>query len=563
MGVAFRTGAVRIRSSPREPALRRARICYDHLAGEMGVVRSRACCAPRALATQGGRDADDAAVASFCAVGIDADAVAAQRRASVRPCLDWSERRHHLAGALGAALLERMIALRLGARGAIRASCRSRRPANRRCASDSPERRAEDCDEPCGDHRLGRGLPPPCYQRRPRDVPRHRRRVDHVAHRHSRAAHLARARHRARHRRRGARTRLRRACAHEVELIVYGSCSHDEQVPNSASGVQLASAPRARRRWTSTPRARASSMACRRQRAMIRAGMVTQCAGDRRRSSISPFMDWEQPQRRRAVRRRLLRRWCCRRTDARRRASPRSSAATPRRAKSCACAAWAARTPIAASQYGRHAVGLRRPGDLQARRQRHERGRAEALAQVRAHCRGRRPRRAASGQPAHHRSRREDAPACRWSRVFLNVAAIRQHVGGHGAGRAGRGARRGPRRRRARLLLMPAFGGGLTWCAHVVRWGERVTPLDASDVALPPCTRSCARDRRRLSARSRPIAAVGGRAFRVALSRSPRLGRHGGSCAIASACRTLRRWKRATRVCADAAVTRGSPLSRG
>src|SRR5882762_4058677 len=38
MGVAFRTGAVRLLSSPREPALRKARICYDHLAGEIGVV---------------------------------------------------------------------------------------------------------------------------------------------------------------------------------------------------------------------------------------------------------------------------------------------------------------------------------------------------------------------------------------------------------------------------------------------------------------------------------------------------------------------------------------------
>jgi DNA-binding transcriptional ArsR family regulator len=38
MGVAFRTGAVRLLSSPREPALRRARVCYDHLAGELGVM---------------------------------------------------------------------------------------------------------------------------------------------------------------------------------------------------------------------------------------------------------------------------------------------------------------------------------------------------------------------------------------------------------------------------------------------------------------------------------------------------------------------------------------------
>src|SRR3546814_2139174 len=38
MGVAYRVGAVRLRSSPREPALRKARICYDHLAGELGVL---------------------------------------------------------------------------------------------------------------------------------------------------------------------------------------------------------------------------------------------------------------------------------------------------------------------------------------------------------------------------------------------------------------------------------------------------------------------------------------------------------------------------------------------
>ncbi|MFO1303138.1 MAG: ketoacyl-ACP synthase III [Burkholderiales bacterium] len=40
------------------------------------------------------------------------------------------------------------------------------------------------------------------------------------------------------------------------------------------------------------------------------------------------------------------------------------------------------------------------------------------------------------------------------------------------------------------LLLTPAFGGGLTYCAHVIRWGERVTPKDASDAKLAPCDRS-------------------------------------------------------------------------
>jgi 3-oxoacyl-[acyl-carrier-protein] synthase-3 len=40
------------------------------------------------------------------------------------------------------------------------------------------------------------------------------------------------------------------------------------------------------------------------------------------------------------------------------------------------------------------------------------------------------------------------------------------------------------------LLLAPAFGGGLTWCAHVIRWGDRVTPLGTSDIELPPCDKT-------------------------------------------------------------------------
>jgi 3-oxoacyl-[acyl-carrier-protein] synthase-3 len=38
------------------------------------------------------------------------------------------------------------------------------------------------------------------------------------------------------------------------------------------------------------------------------------------------------------------------------------------------------------------------------------------------------------------------------------------------------------------LILMPAFGAGLTWCSHLVRWGERITPRRSTDVDLPPAT---------------------------------------------------------------------------
>src|SRR4029079_427331 len=40
------------------------------------------------------------------------------------------------------------------------------------------------------------------------------------------------------------------------------------------------------------------------------------------------------------------------------------------------------------------------------------------------------------------------------------------------------------------VLLMPGFGSGLTFAAHVVRWGERITPLQQSRAELPPCEKS-------------------------------------------------------------------------
>jgi 3-oxoacyl-[acyl-carrier-protein] synthase-3 len=39
-------------------------------------------------------------------------------------------------------------------------------------------------------------------------------------------------------------------------------------------------------------------------------------------------------------------------------------------------------------------------------------------------------------------------------------------------------------------LLLTGFGAGLSWAAHVVRWGERTSPLGQSDVELPPCTKT-------------------------------------------------------------------------
>ena len=108
MGVAYRSGALRMRASPREPELRKARVCYDHLAGELGVLIFDSL-RQRRLLRAVGRDVElTEAGRQFCEeIGLDTRSLARGRRALCRACLDWSARRHHLAGALGAALLDR------------------------------------------------------------------------------------------------------------------------------------------------------------------------------------------------------------------------------------------------------------------------------------------------------------------------------------------------------------------------------------------------------------------------------------------------------------------------
>ena len=112
MGVAFRTGAVRLISSPREPALRKARICYDHLAGELGVLAYEALIRHGVMeVSKEGLHLTESGAQWFARIGVDTGAVARQRRTFCRPCMDWSERRHHLAGSLGAAMLSRFCEL--------------------------------------------------------------------------------------------------------------------------------------------------------------------------------------------------------------------------------------------------------------------------------------------------------------------------------------------------------------------------------------------------------------------------------------------------------------------
>lgn len=101
----------RRRTGPADPALRRARVCYDHLAGERGVWLLDRLRAGGALGGPDGCAPTPQGEAFFGRLGIDLAALRRSRRTFARTCLDWSERRHHLGGALGAALLDRIFAL--------------------------------------------------------------------------------------------------------------------------------------------------------------------------------------------------------------------------------------------------------------------------------------------------------------------------------------------------------------------------------------------------------------------------------------------------------------------
>ncbi|MEP3274836.1 MAG: winged helix-turn-helix domain-containing protein [Stappiaceae bacterium] len=112
MGMAAKRGLMRTRTGPKDPALRKARICYNHLAGDLGVhmydslkgsgfvVES----GEEVILTDPGRDF----VGSF---DIDVDVLTGTRRPLCKACLDWSARRTHLAGALGSAFLNRFYEL--------------------------------------------------------------------------------------------------------------------------------------------------------------------------------------------------------------------------------------------------------------------------------------------------------------------------------------------------------------------------------------------------------------------------------------------------------------------
>ncbi len=113
MGLAAKRKPTRIRTGPKEPALRKARVCYDHLAGDLGVLLFDALERGGWIENQDGvprlTPEGERQLAEF---GIDLAAIRKKRRPLCRSCLDWSVRRSHLAGSVGAELLNRFYALK-------------------------------------------------------------------------------------------------------------------------------------------------------------------------------------------------------------------------------------------------------------------------------------------------------------------------------------------------------------------------------------------------------------------------------------------------------------------
>ncbi|WP_375688751.1 ArsR/SmtB family transcription factor [Pseudooceanicola sp. LIPI14-2-Ac024] len=109
IGLAAQSGHLRTRTGPRDNALRAARVCYNHLAGDLGVQVYDSLMARGMIRSRGEALEITAAGRAFAeSFGIELAPLERKRAPLCRNCLDWSARRYHLGGGLGRALLTRM-----------------------------------------------------------------------------------------------------------------------------------------------------------------------------------------------------------------------------------------------------------------------------------------------------------------------------------------------------------------------------------------------------------------------------------------------------------------------
>jgi len=272
--------------------------------------------------------------------------------------------------------------------------------------------------------------------------------------------------------------------AAELELIVYGSCSNDEQIPNSASGVQLTLGATRSAAMDVNTACTSFLYALSTATAMIRTGVVRNALviGV---EVISPFMDW---------------------------ANRNVSVLFGDGAAAVVLQASDEPQGLLGERLGcfadaRHILRVRGAGFTYARAgdvtfgdtlwdfdgreifKLAVLGMTEAATDVLARC-GHRVDEVDLVVPHQANLRIIESVAKRigapMDRVFLTIARYGNMsaatvpvalVDALEAGRVKPGA----------LILMPAFGGGLTWCAHLVRWGERTVPLATAIAELPPC----------------------------------------------------------------------------
>jgi len=98
-------------NSEKHSPIKHCRTCYDHLAGKIGVAVTESLLEQNIiLDSNNAFEISQEGVKWFSNFGIDLPELKKQRRLFLKPCLDWSERKNHIAGSLGASLLEKMIA---------------------------------------------------------------------------------------------------------------------------------------------------------------------------------------------------------------------------------------------------------------------------------------------------------------------------------------------------------------------------------------------------------------------------------------------------------------------
>ncbi len=273
----------------------------------------------------------------------------------------------------------------------------------------------------------------------------------------------------------------------DVELIVFGTCSFDDQVPNQASGVQVRLGARKAASMDVNTACTSFLYALSTATALIRTGVVRNAVVVGGRAHQPP--SWTGTIAAcRCCSATVARPWCCRRPIARKDCS----------AERLGCDSDARHTLVVEGMGTRYANFTRSYGDThwifegQEIFKRAVLGMSGACADVMA------ARHLTADDidlvvPHQANLRIIEAVAKRagvpMERVFVNV----HRYGNMSAATVPVALVEALEEGRVQpnsLLLLPAFGGGLTFCAHLVRWGDRVTPKGTTDVDLPPCDKT-------------------------------------------------------------------------